>query len=219
MPFTPEPTPGLIGISRPNRFIYVQFGLPIHRVTAKGCQVVELSEECSFVQCSITAPLPHGTGFQGAGCRVIGSDTNQNGGGTERGSGGTESLSLAETWANDLLRLRQLSTAAIQRTPSEQHCRHQYIIVPTPSLWRRLQLRKMHSSSVQPAGFGNSLTVPEAPLCAFTGSRYNSTPGALPSDQGYVSTWANSASTGTIQTKNGGYGVQGGFGVDLVATC
>jgi hypothetical protein len=68
-------------------------------------------------------------------------------------------------------------------------------------------------------GFWNKLAVPEALNCAFTGSWYDPSPGATPSDQGYVSTWAFNSHEATIQTKNGGYGVQGGFGVDLVATC
>jgi hypothetical protein len=42
---------------------------------------------------------------------------------------------------------------------------------------------------------------------------------AEPSDQGYVSTWATSNTAAGIQTKNGGYGIATGFGVDLVATC
>ena len=68
-------------------------------------------------------------------------------------------------------------------------------------------------------GFFNTINVPQVTRCALTGSWYNSAPGSVPQDQGYVSTWATSVATGTIQTKNGGYGVQSGFGADLVATC
>jgi hypothetical protein len=68
-------------------------------------------------------------------------------------------------------------------------------------------------------GFYNALSVPEAGLCGLTGSWYDPTPGSVPSDQGYVSTWASSPTTAGIQTKNGGYGIASGSGVDLVATC
>ena len=68
-------------------------------------------------------------------------------------------------------------------------------------------------------GFYNSLSVPQAGLCALTGSWYNPTPGSAASDQGYVSTWASSPTTAGTQTKSGGYGIEPGLGVDLVATC
>jgi hypothetical protein len=68
-------------------------------------------------------------------------------------------------------------------------------------------------------GYGNQMTVPSALSCAFTASWYYPAPGSKPSDQGYVSTWATSTTTATVQTKNGGYGVTPGYGVDLVATC
>jgi hypothetical protein len=68
-------------------------------------------------------------------------------------------------------------------------------------------------------GFDNNLTIPQALSCALTGNWYDPTPGSSPSDQGYVSTWATSTNIATIQTKNGGYGIEPGFGVDLVASC
>jgi hypothetical protein len=68
-------------------------------------------------------------------------------------------------------------------------------------------------------GYYNTITVPNVSQCALTGSWYDPAPGSKPSDQGYVSTWASGPDTGGIQTKNGGYGVEASFGVDLVATC
>ena len=69
------------------------------------------------------------------------------------------------------------------------------------------------------AGFWNFLPVPHALSCALTGSWYDPTPGSSPQNQGYISTWAFSSTIATVQTKNGGYGVQPGFGADLVASC
>jgi hypothetical protein len=63
-----------------------------------------------------------------------------------------------------------------------------------------------------------TFTVPGANTCAITGNWYNST-GSTPQTQGYVSTWASDPNTAGIQTKNGGYGVQTGYGVDIVVTC
>jgi len=68
-------------------------------------------------------------------------------------------------------------------------------------------------------GFYNSATIPEAALCALTANWYNPTAGGAPSNQGYVSTWSTSTNTAGVQTKNGGYGIETGFGVDLVASC
>ncbi len=67
-------------------------------------------------------------------------------------------------------------------------------------------------------GFYNLAAIPEAALCALTANWYNSVLDA-PSNQGYVATWATTTNTATVQTKNGGYGIQPGFGVDLVASC
>jgi hypothetical protein len=68
-------------------------------------------------------------------------------------------------------------------------------------------------------GFWNLFAVPNASSCALTASWYDPTPGSTPQDQGYVSTWAPAPNVATLQTKNGGYGVEPGFGADLVATC
>jgi hypothetical protein len=68
-------------------------------------------------------------------------------------------------------------------------------------------------------GFYNRTTVVDAKSCAFTASWINTTPGADPSNQGYVSTWYLDNGIAVVQTKNGGYGVAVGHGVDLVATC
>jgi hypothetical protein len=68
-------------------------------------------------------------------------------------------------------------------------------------------------------GFWNLMAVPHASSCALTASWYDPTPGSTPQNQGYVSTWAVSNNVATLQTKNGGYGVELGFGADLVATC
>ncbi len=67
-------------------------------------------------------------------------------------------------------------------------------------------------------GFYNLAAIPEAALCAFTANWYNSLLD-VPSNQGYVDTWSTTTNTATVQTKNGGYGIQPGFGVDLVASC
>jgi hypothetical protein len=68
-------------------------------------------------------------------------------------------------------------------------------------------------------GFYNATPIPQAVLCAITANWYNSTPGGAPSNQGYVSTWTTTTNTAVVQTKNGGYGVQPGNGIDLVASC
>lgn len=68
-------------------------------------------------------------------------------------------------------------------------------------------------------GFFNAAAVPGASACAFTASWINTTPGGPPQDQGYVSTWYSDPNRAGVQTKNGGYGIALGFGVDLVATC
>jgi hypothetical protein len=68
-------------------------------------------------------------------------------------------------------------------------------------------------------GFFNLTTIPGVADCALTATWFEPEPGATPSNQGYVSTWARSRNTAVVQTKNGGYGVATGFGVDLVATC
>jgi hypothetical protein len=77
-------------------------------------------------------------------------------------------------------------------------------------------------------GFFNSATIPNAEQCALTGNWYDPTPGGPTYAGNYVSTWANTATTGGIQTKNAGYGVAvsnpyvnppQNFGVDIVATC
>lgn len=65
----------------------------------------------------------------------------------------------------------------------------------------------------------HSLHVPGAAGCGFTGSFYKSTAGTAPGTQGYVATWYADSTTGGIQTKNGGYGIQSGSSVDIVATC
>jgi len=65
----------------------------------------------------------------------------------------------------------------------------------------------------------NQTTVPNARSCAFTASWMNYTPGGVPQDQGYVSTWYTSTSSAGVLTKNGGYGAQADYGADLVATC
>jgi hypothetical protein len=68
-------------------------------------------------------------------------------------------------------------------------------------------------------GFWNFLVVPHASSCALTASWYDPSPGSTPQNQGYVSTWAVSSNVATLQTKNGGYGVEPGFGAALVASC
>jgi len=65
----------------------------------------------------------------------------------------------------------------------------------------------------------NQTTVPDARSCAFTASWMNYKPGGVPQNQGYVSTWYTSIRSAGVLTKNGGYGVQPGFGTALVATC
>jgi hypothetical protein len=69
------------------------------------------------------------------------------------------------------------------------------------------------------AGFWNRMTVPHVSSCALTASWYDPTPGSNPQTQGYVSTWATSTDGATMQTKNAGYGVELGYGADLVASC
>jgi hypothetical protein len=77
-------------------------------------------------------------------------------------------------------------------------------------------------------GFFNSANISNAEQCALTGDWYDPTPGGPVYAGNYISTWANTATTGGIQTKNAGYGVAvsntyanppQNFGVDLVATC
>jgi hypothetical protein len=68
-------------------------------------------------------------------------------------------------------------------------------------------------------GFYNKTPIANVSACALTASWVNTSAGGAPSNGGYVSTWYLDANNGVVQTKNQSYGVQGGNGVDLVATC